>query len=296
MTLPRLRRIQWVLRAALVFALVISMAANVLHAEHDPIAQGVAAWSPIALFVAIEVMMRVPIRSRLRAGLRIVATAAIAGIAAWTSYWHMVGVVGRYETGLVPYLLPVSVDGLIIVLSVSLFDVASQLRERLDTAPETITAAAPVSTPPAEVEHETAIVPAGPAVTPAIPIAASLDDRIEPGNIEPDGDSEHAVARHDENMDEDADEGGDGEADPRPGTEPDGNGTDLAADLVPLLPAARAARDELLHEGSTVSRDALAARLRRNGTPIRNTRVSELLAALKAEHPAITGARQKAPV
>ena len=92
MTLLRLRRVQWVLRAALVFALAISMAANVLHAEQDPIAQGVAAWSPVALFVAIEVMMRVPIRSRLRAGLRIAATAAIAGIAAWTSYWHMVGV------------------------------------------------------------------------------------------------------------------------------------------------------------------------------------------------------------
>ena len=40
----------------------------------------------------------------------------IAGIAAWVSYWHMAGVAARYgETGASPYLLPLSVDGLIVV-------------------------------------------------------------------------------------------------------------------------------------------------------------------------------------
>lgn len=61
------------------------------------------------------------------------------------------------------------------------------------------------------------------------------------------------------------------------------SGVDLAPDLVPLLPAARAARDQLLREGVTISRDALAQRLRRDGNAIRNNRVSELLAALKFE-------------
>lgn len=74
----------------------------------------------------------------------------------------------------------------------------------------------------------------------------------------------------------------------------DGDSVDLAEDLVPLLRAARTARDELIHEGSTVGRDALAARLRRNGIPILNTRVSELLAVLKAETE--NGARPKASV
>jgi hypothetical protein len=69
-----------------------------------------------------------------------------------------------------------------------------------------------------------------------------------------------------------------------------------AKDLVPLLTAARNARDELLHEGLTVNRDALATRLRRNGTAIRNTRVSELLATLKAEAEAMNNSRPKAPV
>jgi hypothetical protein len=70
---------------------------------------------------------------------------------------------------------------------------------------------------------------------------------------------------------------------------------DLASDLVPLLPAARAARDELLAEGRTVSRDALAHRLRHNGTAIRNNRVSELLNALRREETPINGARPKVP-
>ena len=73
----------------------------------------------------------------------------------------------------------------------------------------------------------------------------------------------------------------------------DGLGPDLAEDLVPLLPAAR---DELRREGSTVSRDTLAVRLRRNGTPIRNTRISDLLAVLKTETRSLNGSRPKAPV
>lgn len=65
----------------------------------------------------------------------------------------------------------------------------------------------------------------------------------------------------------------------------------LAPDLVPLLPAARAARDELTSEGRTVSRDALARRLRRNGHSIRNSGVSELLAALRQEARSVNGSR-----
>lgn len=65
----------------------------------------------------------------------------------------------------------------------------------------------------------------------------------------------------------------------------------LAADLAPLLDAARQARNELFGEGPTVTRDALAARLRANGHPIRTTRVAELLAALKSESAQANGRR-----
>lgn len=69
------------------------------------------------------------------------------------------------------------------------------------------------------------------------------------------------------------------------------DGLDLAPDLVPLLPAARAARDELTNNGRTVSRDALAFQLRRDGHAIRNDRVSELLKVLRREDTSVNGAR-----
>jgi hypothetical protein len=79
------------------------------------------------------------------------------------------------------------------------------------------------------------------------------------------------------------------ESDGEPDDEDDG--MDLAADLVPLLPAARAARDELTNNGRTVSRDALASQLRREGHAIRNDRVSELLKVLRREDTTLNGAR-----
>jgi hypothetical protein len=57
----------------------------------------------------------------------------------------MAAVVARYgETGTVPYLLPLSVDGLIIVASVSLVELAGRRRDTAPAlvAPEAHTAAA----------------------------------------------------------------------------------------------------------------------------------------------------------
>ena len=47
--------------------------------------------------------------------------------------------------------------------------------------------------------------------------------------------------------------------------------------------AARAARDELRRDGRPLTRDALATRLRAVGHPVRNARLTPLLAALRAE-------------
>nr|WP_239102596.1 hypothetical protein [Actinoplanes siamensis] len=69
----------------------------------------------------------------------------------------------------------------------------------------------------------------------------------------------------------------------------------LSEDLVPLLPAARAARDQLVETGRTVSRDALAQQMRGNGYAIRNNRVSELLIALRREANTGSGDHLKAP-
>jgi hypothetical protein len=104
------------------------MAANILHAQPNPISQTIAAWPPVALLLTVEMISRVPVHRRHLAAARILAASAISAIAAWVSYWHMTGVANRYgEAGATPYLLPASVDGLIIVASVSLVELAGRI-------------------------------------------------------------------------------------------------------------------------------------------------------------------------
>src|SRR5207248_2481847 len=120
---------RWGLRATLALGVAASVAANVLHARNNPISQGIAAWPPVALLLTVEWITRVPVQSRYRSAARIATTAVIAGIAAWVSYWHMAGVAARYgETGTAPYLLPFSVDGLIVIASISLVELADRTR------------------------------------------------------------------------------------------------------------------------------------------------------------------------
>ncbi len=113
MPLPALRRVRWAVRATLTLGVAASVAANILHARPNPISQAIAAWPPLALLLTVELISRVPMHRRLLAAARLAATAGIAAIAAWVSYWH---------------LLPLSVDGLIIVGSVSLVELAGRIR------------------------------------------------------------------------------------------------------------------------------------------------------------------------
>jgi len=128
-TLARLRRVRWAVRLVLVLGVAASVAANVLHAHPNPVSQTIAAWPPLALLLAVELVSRVPVHRTGRVVARVLATVAIAGIGAWVSYWHMAGVAARYgETDASPYLLPLSVDGLIVVASISLVELAAQIR------------------------------------------------------------------------------------------------------------------------------------------------------------------------
>ena len=144
MVLPQLRRVRWAVRATLVLGVAASVVANVLHALDNPISQAIAAWPPLALLLTVELISRVPVHRRSLAAARLVATATIAGIAAWVSYWHMAGVAARYgETGASPYLLPLSVDGLIVVASICLVELGGRI-----SAMENEAARPPPSRPP----------------------------------------------------------------------------------------------------------------------------------------------------
>src|SRR3954447_8828671 len=104
MTDTRLRRMQWAVRATLTLGVAASVTANILHARPHPIAQAIAAWPPVALLITVELVSRIPVYRKALGVVRVVATSAIAAIAAWVSYGHMVEVVARFgETGTVPY-------------------------------------------------------------------------------------------------------------------------------------------------------------------------------------------------
>jgi hypothetical protein len=154
--LPQLIRIRWAVRATLFLGVAASVAANVLHADPNIISQVISAWPPLALLLTVELTSRIPMHRPLLATVRVISTAVIAGIAAWVSYWHMADVAARYgEEGVSAYLLPVSVDGLIVVASVSLVELAGRIRMLADaekaaaTAQHTVpvVAPAPVAAP-----------------------------------------------------------------------------------------------------------------------------------------------------
>jgi hypothetical protein len=166
--LPQLRRIRWAVRATLVLGVAASVVANILHALDNPISQAIAAWPPLALLLTVELISRVPVHRRSLAFARLIATATIAGIAAWVSYWHMAGVAARYgETGASPYLLPLSVDGLIVVASICLVELGARI-STLETEARTARTAADAAT-----REQAATLPAAPAQATTAPATSA---------------------------------------------------------------------------------------------------------------------------
>lgn len=153
----RLRRIRWAVRGALVLGIAASIAANVLHAEPNAVARAIAAWPPAALLITLELIARVPVHRRGLAAVRFAATATIGGIAAWVSYWHMAAVASRYgEQPTAAHLIPFSVDGLVVVASVCLVELAGRIRDAMIdplVAPLPTPAPTPEPVNPAPVQH-----------------------------------------------------------------------------------------------------------------------------------------------
>lgn len=155
-------------QAALALGLLASLAGNALAAEPTGLGRLVAAWAPLALCVVTWLVEHHrpapgPWRAATWGG-----TAVVAGVAAWVSYWHLVELARMAgEEGIAAHLLPLSVDGLIVVASAYLRD--------SDTRP------APKAAPARKVAPATTPAPAGPAtpkvtraqVTPVQPTATA---------------------------------------------------------------------------------------------------------------------------
>lgn len=165
--------IRWGVRGALTLGVAASIAANVLHAEPTIKARVISAWAPVALLVTIELIARVPTRRAWLVRGRLAAAAVVAVVAAYASYWHMAAVAARYgEEAITAHILPLSVDGLIVVASICLVELGGQgVAAATDHTPAA--AADPVPTPP----HPGAGV-------------AGVDDLTEPPDDGPEDDAD----------------------------------------------------------------------------------------------------------
>jgi hypothetical protein len=119
-------------RGVMAFGFTTSAAGNVLHADKNPIAIGISLLAPSILALAFELVSRIPLRKEahwLSKGLRVSATGGIALIMAFISYQHQRDAFSKWGDATQAALLPLAIDGLMIVGSISLIELAVQIRD-----------------------------------------------------------------------------------------------------------------------------------------------------------------------
>lgn len=94
----------------------VSVAANIISAEPTVIGRAVSAWPALALLLTVHLFQHAhrsfPVK---------LAIAAVAGVAAWVSYWHMVEVgLMAGESQVTAHILPATVDAMMYVATVVL--------------------------------------------------------------------------------------------------------------------------------------------------------------------------------
>lgn len=115
---------------SLLAGIAASLAANIAHAEAGSGPRLASAWAPLALLLAVSVAERAPRPSRWWfAALSYLGTAVVALVAAIVSYQHQYALLLSYgETHLAAGLLPLSVDGLVVVASMALISLGGDRR------------------------------------------------------------------------------------------------------------------------------------------------------------------------
>lgn len=128
--------LRWTCRAVVLATVTVSIWANLLHAWGGWVTYVIAALPPLLALGAWELVSRIPIRheaSRLIRWSRPGATFGIFGGAAYLSYFHQRDAFYRYTHGdeSTAWVLPLLIDGLMIVTSVSIYEVTARI-ETLD--------------------------------------------------------------------------------------------------------------------------------------------------------------------
>jgi hypothetical protein len=126
--------LRWACRWVIIGSALFSVWANVLHAGTFEVVTWIfAAAPPVVVLIGWEMVSRIPIFQEApwyRRFVRPLVTLAIFAGGAWLSYWHQVDAIGRYTTDTeAAHILPALVDGLMVIASVSVYELNAHLRD-----------------------------------------------------------------------------------------------------------------------------------------------------------------------
>lgn len=159
--LKEYRLIRWGVLLVVVLGLGLSLLLNVLNApaQGGVPAQIIAGWMPVAVLLCLELITRIPVRSRFAAVIRILSASGVSAFAGWVSYEHQYEFILRLGfEGNTASFMPATIDGVLVVASVSLVEVSRLVREAKIAIEVAAQAAAtpavtPVQAPPATTER-----------------------------------------------------------------------------------------------------------------------------------------------
>lgn len=175
------RRMRWFVAGVTLVGIVLSVTLNVLHAPKRWDMQTVGAFAPIAVFLAIEMVSRIPVTGRLLGGGRILASLGVGAGAGYISYLQQVDYLlkGGYTSD-IAHIFPGIIDGLTVVATLSLVEVTRMLRKLTVAIGKKVAQPATVPTiAPAVAPVEVPVAPVEPDPEPA-PVVTTTEDQEAP--------------------------------------------------------------------------------------------------------------------
>jgi hypothetical protein len=131
--IKHLGHLKWACRGVILLATAVSVWANILHSERDVVSIIINALPPLIVLAGFELISRIPIPEGTPWYMRwsrLAGVVGVSGIGAWLSYWHQNAAFLRYAKDVqTANLLPLSIDGLMIIASVSLIMLNQKMTE-----------------------------------------------------------------------------------------------------------------------------------------------------------------------
>lgn len=117
------RTLRWTAGSTFYISATMTALANAYASEHTPIGIIIGLWTPLAFFLSLELLERIPARKgSLTLWVRLAAIGFLALIAGWVSYWHLVEVLasGGVTDPVAKYCMPLTVDVLMAIARVTM--------------------------------------------------------------------------------------------------------------------------------------------------------------------------------